>query len=53
MIGVQQLPLCLPLFFAFSSEVLNSGMKSCFVGVVLQDVVCEECFSIRLRYLHL
>ena len=30
----QQLPLCLPLFFAFSSEVLNSGIKSCFDGVV-------------------
>ena len=53
MISVQQLPLCLPLFFAFSSEVLNSGIKSCFDGVVFQDAVCEECFSIRLRCLHL
>ena len=34
MINVQQLPLYLPLFFAFSSEVLNSGLKSCFDGVV-------------------
>ena len=52
-ISVQKLPLCLPLFFAFSSEVLNSGIKSCFDGVVFQDAVCEECFSIRLRCLHL
>ena len=43
-ISVQQLPLCLPLFFVFSSEVLNSGMKSCFDGDVFQDAVCEECF---------
>ena len=42
-ISVQQLPVCLPLFFVFSSEVLNSGIKSCFDGVVFQDVVCEEC----------
>ena len=53
MISVQQLPLCLPLFFAFSSEVLNNGIKSCFDGVVFQDAVCEECFSICLRCLHL
>ena len=46
-------PLCLPLFFAFSSELLNSGIKSCFDGAVFQDAVCEECFSIRLRCLHL
>ena len=26
--SVQQLPLCLPLFFVFSSEVLNSSIKS-------------------------
>ena len=26
--SIQQLPLCLPLFFVFSSEVLNSGIKS-------------------------
>ena len=48
---IQQLPLCLPLFFAFSSEVLNSGIKSCFDGVVFQDAVYEEYFSIRLRCL--
>ena len=42
-ISVQQLPVCFPLFFVFSSEVLNSGIKSCFDGVVFQDVVCEEC----------
>ena len=53
MISVQQLPLYHPLLFAFSSEVLNSGMKSCFDGVVFQDAVCEECFSMRLRCLHL
>ena len=41
-ISVQQLPLSLPLFFAFSSEVLNSGIKSCFDGVAFQDVVYEE-----------
>ena len=52
-ISVQQLLLCLPLFFTLSSEVLNSGVKSCFDGVVFQDSVCEECFSIRLRCLHL
>ena len=52
-ISVQQLPLCLPLLFIFSSEVLNSGIKSCFDGVVFQDAVCEECFSIRLWCLHL
>ena len=52
MISVQQLPLCLPLFFAFSSKVLNSGIKSCFDGVVFQDAVCEECFIIRLQCLH-
>ena len=43
-IGVQKLPLCLPFFFASSSEVLNNGIKSCFDGVVFQDAVCEECF---------
>ena len=52
-ISVLQLPLCLPLFFAFSSEVLKSGIKSCFDGVVFQDAVCEECFSVRLRCLNL
>ena len=53
-ISVQQLPpLHLPLFFAFFSEALNSGIKSCFDGVVFQDAVCEECFSIRLWCLHL
>ena len=36
MISVQRLPLCLPLFFTFSSEVLNSGIKSCFDGVFLK-----------------
>ena len=41
----------LPLYFAFSSEVLNRGIKSCFDGVVFQDAVCEECFSISLRCL--
>ena len=45
MISVQQLPLCLPLFFAFSSEVLNSGIKSCFDGVVFQDALCVFTFS--------
>ena len=52
-ISLQQLPLCLPLLFPFSSEVLNSGIKSCFDGVVFQDAVYEECFSIRLWCLHL
>ena len=52
-ISLQQLPIWLPLSFAFSSQVLNSGLKSCFDGVVFQDVVCEECFSIRLQCLHL
>ena len=40
--SVLQLPLYLPLFFAFSSEVLNSGKKSCFNRVFFQDAVCEE-----------
>ena len=43
-ISVQHLSLCLLLFFVFSSEVLNSGIKSCFDRVVFQDAVCEECF---------
>ena len=52
-VSVQQHPLCLPLFFGFVSEVLNRGMKSCFDGVIFQDAVWEECFSIPLRCLHL
>ena len=36
-ISIQQLPLCLPLFFLFSFEVLKSGIKSYFDGVVFQD----------------
>ena len=52
-ISVQQLPLCFPLFFALSSEVLNSGIKGCFDGVVSQNAVCEDFFSVRLRCLHL
>ena len=43
--SVQKLPLCLPMFFAFSSKILNSGIKICFDGDVFQDVACEECFS--------
>ena len=38
-ISVQQLSLCLPLFFVFSSEVLNSGMKSYFDKVVFEDAI--------------
>ena len=49
-ISAQQLPLCLPLFFAFYSEVLNSGIGGCFDGVVFQDAVCEEYFGMRLCY---
>ena len=30
-----------------------SGIKGCFDRVVFQDAVYEECFSIRLRCLHL
>ena len=52
-ISVQQLPWCLSLFVVFFSEVLNIGIKSCFDGVVFQDAFCKECFSIRLRRLHL
>ena len=51
-ISVQQLPFCFPLFFSFSSEVLNSDLKSCFDGIVFQDAICEECFSICLRCLY-
>ena len=43
-ISVQHLPLCLLLFFVFPSEVLNSGIKSCFDGLISQDAVCENCF---------
>ena len=49
----EQLPLYLSLFFAFSSEALNSGVKSCFVRAVFQYAVCEEFFSIRLWCLQL
>ena len=44
--SVQQLPLFLPLFFVFFSEVLNKllwRIKNCFDGVVFQDAICEEC----------
>ena len=44
--------LFLHCFFFVLSEVLNIGIKSCFDGVVFQDAVCEECFSIRLPCLH-
>ena len=53
MVSVQQFPLCLPLLFEFSSEVLNSDMKSYFDGAVYLNAICEECFVIRLRCLHL
>ena len=43
-ISFHQLNLCFPLFFIFSSEVLNSGIKSCFDGVVFQDAVCKRMF---------
>ena len=51
--SVQELSLCYPLFFVFFFEFLNSGIKNCFDAVVFQDAVCEECFSIGLRCLHL
>ena len=41
-ISVHHLPLCLILFFVFSS--LNSAIKRYFDGVIFQDAVCEECF---------
>ena len=46
-------PLMPSIVFPFSSEILNSGIKSCFDGVAFQDAVCEERFSIRLGCLHL
>ena len=52
-VSIQQLHLFLPLFFAFSSEVFNGGIKSCFDRVVFQDTVYEEDFSIILRCLQL
>ena len=52
-VSVQQHPLCLPLIFGFFSEVLNSGIKSCFDGVIFKDAVWKECFSIPLRCLRL
>ena len=51
-ISVEQLLLCLSLFFVFSSEALNSGIKSCFEGVVFQDSVSEDQFSIHHWCLH-
>ena len=39
--------------FVFSSEILNSDIKSCFDGVAFQDTVWEECFSICLQCLYL
>ena len=53
MFEVKQLPLCLPLLFAFSFEVLNIGIETCFDGVGFEDALYEECFSIRLLCLHL
>ena len=53
MVSVQQFPLCLPLLFEFSSEVLNSDMKSYFDGAAFLNAIYEECFVIRLRCLHL
>ena len=44
MISVKRLHLSHPLFPVFPSEVLNSGIKSCFDEIVFQDTVCEECF---------
>ena len=32
-------PFCLQLFFVFSSEALNSGIKACFDQVTFQDAV--------------
>ena len=46
-------PLMPSLLFVFSSEVLNSSIKSCFDRVVFQDAFCEESFSICLQCLHL
>ena len=37
--SAQQLLLCLILFFVFPSEVLESGIKSCFDRVPFQDAV--------------
>ena len=39
LISIQQLPLCLPLFCVFSSEVLNSGKK-----VVLTELFIKMQF---------
>ena len=52
-ISVQQLPLCLPLLFASFPEDLNSGIKSCFDGVVIKYPSCEEYLSICPWCLHL
>ena len=34
------------ILFEVPSEVLNSGIKSSFDGVIFQDAVCEERFSL-------
>ena len=52
-ISVQQLPLFLPLFFVFSSEVLNSGIKVVLTKLFIKMQFVKKCFSIHLRCLHL
>ena len=43
-VSVRQLPLCFPLFFWFSPEVLNSGIKSRFDG-------CQNgCLSVKMQF---
>ena len=49
--SVQQPALCLPLFFVFSSEVLNSGTKSCF-DEVNQQHICHWCYLAYVIQVH-
>ena len=49
-ISVQQLPLSLPLFFVFSSEVLKSDIKSCFDGVSFSRCSYEVIACVLLYF---
>ena len=63
-ISVHQPLLCIPWFIIFSSETLNSGIRSCFDGVVFKrqfvknvliyafDVFLFRDFSLFLRGFH-
>ena len=43
-ISVQQLPVCLPLFFVSSSEALNSSIKSVFTDLFFKMQFLKNAF---------